>query len=198
MRIIFITLTLTLSLMADVYYNFSLFSFSASNSGVFESETKSDEDIATKILDKKMGFGGPMVYGSYFNDYETYAVGGMGAKLYPNGFYLGGGGAGGGSDESGVGYGFGGLIIGYNILPSWIINLSADVMLGGYGLGTADSTSQGGLYGEAKANLNLRLLPFMRISAGVGLRYYDQLYKIGLPDRQEFATVAIQFGKYSR
>lgn len=158
------------------------------------------------LFDGDREFAVPMVYMSSFDSVDTYAYGAMSVEHYSNGIYRGYAGAGGnnrkrvdGVKQNGLGYGFGGYIVGYSLFPSFVIGLSADVMLGGYGVSSTLNGSDEvivGLYADARLLVNVNVSSSFRISAGVGTRYFQNIERISLPNEQNFLTVMLQFGSF--
>jgi hypothetical protein len=167
-------------------------------------ETKPrDHAIGTRLRD----YGGFVEldtrFGDMMGDFAAFA-GARGAVLLKQRLYVGLGGAGLATDnpvpESGesLGMGYGGLLIGYVVPTSSLVNVTADVLVGAGGLSThsTDGTDQIFVF-EPTVGLELRLARFARIGLGASYRYVGSADLAGILDsdlRGVTGTVSLRAG----
>ncbi len=175
------------------------------------------------------GFGGPFMTTSKINGHDAYFVGGRGAAIFNETFILGGGGCGlvyptNRSDITGVPYqgnenyvhmGYGGVLVGINLMQKNIINLSATSLIGAGGISYSEysidddeceqcekrkdvhSDSEEFFVCEPTMMLHLNVTQWMRIGAGMSYRYTNGISVDDLSDNdfKNWSTVfAVDFG----
>jgi len=142
-------------------------------------------------------------FGNMMGDFAVFA-GARGAVLLKQRVYLGLGGAGlatdnpvPGSGES-LGMGYGGLLIGYVVPTSSLMNVTADVLVGAGGLSTRSTDGIDRIFVfEPTVGLELRLARFARIGLGAGYRYIGSADLPGVQDsdlRGLTGTVSLRAG----
>lgn len=173
------------------------------------------------------GYGGPRFAFSEFNGQDIWLVGGRGGAIINHSFVIGGAGYGivnsprfSNIEHDGTTYpvaylegGYGGMHLEYILMPNKLVHLSFPVLIGAGGLlySETSAAASGGNYNESiivnsaffvvepGVELELNIVRFMRISAGVSYRY---AHKLDLPNTPASAfnslsgTIALKFGKF--
>jgi hypothetical protein len=170
------------------------------------------------------GFGGPRVAYSQFNSKDIWLVGGLGAAVVNHSFFFGGGGYGivnspyfANVDNNSGGYlegGYGGFLFGAIIRPYKMVHLSLPILIGGGSLMYSDipfSNSQNHNTNthiidqsqffviEPSIEVELNVIRFMRIAAGVSYRYASNLNLITTPNdsfNNFSGSVTLKFGRF--
>lgn len=178
------------------------------------------------------GFGGPLVRFSRFRGNDAVLVGALGGWLVNHSFILGGGGFGMAnrikvpaklqttveSQEFMMGYG--GVYVGYVILPKKLVHATVGLLVGGgsVGFGRRMDCDRGDCnmnrydgYGretqpmdeffvaEPEINVEVNVLSFMRVGAGGTYRLVTQVNGLGLENddvRGPSGSVFVKFGKF--
>jgi hypothetical protein len=170
------------------------------------------------------GFGGPRVAYSQFNSKDIWLVGGLGAAVVNHSFFFGGGGYGivnspyfANVDNSNGAYlegGYGGFLFGAFIRPNKIVHLSIPILIGGGSLMYSDipfSNSQNHNTNthiidqsqffviEPSVEVELNVVRFLRIAAGVSYRYASNLNLVDTPNdsfNSFSGSVTLKFGRF--
>jgi hypothetical protein len=193
----------------------------------FGQKTDSEPEMQTLFGSKELhfgGFGGPRVAYSQFNSKDIWLVGGLGAAVVNHSFFFGGGGYGivnspyfANVDSNAGGYlegGYGGFMLGAIIKPNKMVHLSIPVLIGGGSLMYSDiplANSQNSNMNlhiidqsqffviEPSIELELNVISFMRIAAGVSYRYASGLSLIDTPNNSfnSFSgSLTLKFGRF--
>lgn len=173
------------------------------------------------------GYGGPRVAFSDFNGKDIWLVGGRGGAIFNHSFVIGGAGYGivnsprfSNISYDGIDYpvaylegGYGGMHLEYILMPNKVVHLSFPLLVGAGGLMYSETSSaaSGGNYTEdiivntaffvvePGVELELNIVRFMRISAGIAYRY---AHNLDLPNTPTSAfnslsgTISLKFGKF--
>lgn len=193
-----------------------------------ENREKSQSETETLIGSGEFtatGFGGPFMTTTEINGNRSYFVGGRGAAIFNRTFILGGGGCGlvhptSRTDLTGIQYngdkkyvhmGYGGLLVGVNLLQQNIINFSATSLIGAGGLAYSEhyDDDEEGQHNDESVDaeeffvceptlmLHLNVTQWMRVGAGMSYRYTNGIHTQDLSDSdfRNWSTVfAVDFG----
>lgn len=165
------------------------------------------------------GFGAPVIkYTQIYNE-PAVLVGGRGGWIINHTFVLGGGGYGLAnqinadyfinSNQAYIHFGYGGLELEYIILSDQIFHFSIYSLIGAGGINFSDEfegdwdghhhSSDSFFILEPAANIELNIISFFRINAGVSYRYISGVnyYNLQNSDFAGFSGVlALKFGKF--
>ena len=156
------------------------------------------------------GFGGMEASVGDIGGGTNALMGGYGAALFNERFYLGGGGKGSVRTVEGTDYqfGYGGLLMGYFTSPRSLVHGDISLMLGAGGL--ADTASMGGTTGhnhnadaffvaEPRIAMAMNLAPFTKFTLGVSYRFVEGVNVAGVSNKDlsgfSVTTSAI-FGRF--
>ncbi len=173
------------------------------------------------------GYGGPRVAYTQFNGQDAWLVGGRGGAIFNHSFVIGGAGYGivnspmfSNISYNSVDYpkaylegGYGGLYLEYILMPNKLVHLSFPVLVGAGGLlysetsaATAGANYEQNIIAntaffvvEPGVEVELNIVRFMRLSAGISYRY---AHNLDLPETPTNAfnslsgSISLKFGKF--
>ncbi|MFO8023276.1 MAG: hypothetical protein R6U65_12465 [Perlabentimonas sp.] len=169
------------------------------------------------------GYGGVRVAYSQFNGSDAWLVGGRGGVVFNSAFVVGGGGYGivnspafnniNGNDVVYLEGGYGGMFFEYILMPNKVVHLSFPVIIGAGGLLYSDVpvSSSGANFEdriidnsaffvfEPGVEVELNVVKFMRVAAGVSYRYANGLNLVDTPGNafnSLTGSVTFKFGKF--
>lgn len=195
------------------------FPFGSSDSGDAEDDKVAvpDYDAPETLLGGDFnisGFGGPYMLYSQLNGEDVYFAGGRGAAIINNFFIIGGGGAGlvypgerdnfnnyqYDNDEKYLHFGYGGVLVGFNLFQKRMINISLTSLFGGGALYFSNSYCEDEeefqesqkefqmssidefFVAEPTAMVHLNITRWFRIGGGVAYRYTKGIDSGGFTD----------------
>ncbi|MFP4556798.1 MAG: hypothetical protein ACLFNU_08000 [Bacteroidales bacterium] len=169
------------------------------------------------------GYGGVRIAYSQFNGNDAWLVGGRGGVIFNSTFIVGGGGYGivnspsfsnvNGNDMVYLEGGYGGMFFEYIFKPNKVVHLNFPVIIGAGGLLYSDvPVSSGGANFEDRiidnsaffvlepgVEVELNVVKFMRVAAGVSYRYANGLNLVDTPSsafNSLTGSVTFKFGKF--